>query len=379
MGEDDVVRGAGQHLVEQPRPDRLVQGGERVGHARRARRRRTARSASRARPPPPPGPAPAASAWPPAPARAPRTSGARAGSGRCRRARRPAARPAAPGVQRVAVGVVAQAPAGLGGQRRPADRARQLDDLLGVEPAEPDAVHEVVLRQAALPPRRLGRCVVARRDHDEDLVAAQPSPDEHERARRWRRRPTGRRRPRRPPGPRTAARRARSAARRPPPAGPRPARAPRRAAARGAGAARRRRAGPAPRTGARSRPRRRRPTARRRRRGRRGGGGRARSSRCPRDRSATGHAAARPDAVELRAHRGELVGPADERLLAGHAAAVCRRGGARGTGVTAWERLPPGVTIGHRPAHRTRWHVLSSWHRALLACPTPAPRELPLP
>ena len=66
----------------------------------------------------------------------------------------------------------------------PPDRARQRDDVLGVEPPEPDAVHEVVLRQAALPPGRLGRGVVPRRDHDEDLVAAQPSPDEHERPRR---------------------------------------------------------------------------------------------------------------------------------------------------------------------------------------------------
>ncbi len=83
----------------------------------------------------------------------------------------------------MAVGVVAQASAGLGGQHRAADRTRQRDDVVGVEPPEPDALHEVVLRQAALPPGRLGRCVVPGHDHDEDLVAAQPSPDEHERPR----------------------------------------------------------------------------------------------------------------------------------------------------------------------------------------------------
>ena len=78
-------------------------------------------------------------------------------------------------------GVVAQAPAGLGGQSRAADRVRQLDDVLGGEAAEADAVQQVVLRQPAFPPGRFGRCVVACRDHDEDLVAAQPPPDEHER------------------------------------------------------------------------------------------------------------------------------------------------------------------------------------------------------
>ena len=40
----------------------------------------------------------------------------------------------------------------------------------------------MVLGEAPFPPRGLGRGVVARHDHDEDLVATQPPPDEHERA-----------------------------------------------------------------------------------------------------------------------------------------------------------------------------------------------------
>ena len=75
-------------------------------------------------------------------------------------------------------------------RRRPASGVRagppsargERDDLLGVETPQTHAMNQMVLRQTALPPGGLGRGVVARRDDDEDLVAAQPPADEHERA-----------------------------------------------------------------------------------------------------------------------------------------------------------------------------------------------------
>ena len=359
--EGDVVRGAGQHLVEQPRPDRLVQRRERVG------RRGERDDVGQARAPPEHGRRHDQVLRGPRQLGHPDQHEGREGAGCGQDPRRVGervggARSAAP--WRAADGrrcgrAGACRPRGSAPARRPRPTTRRCPRRRAPRagcgarggPASaraPTTPTRAVCRPAPRPRRGPGRgAAVARRTRA-------PAPS--------RRRPTGRRRPRRPPGPRTAGRRGRSAARRPPRAGPRPARAPRRAAARGTGGARRRPAGPAPRTGARSRPRRRRPAGRGRRRGRRGGGGRATSSRCPRDRSPTGRAGARsgrgraPRPSWRARRRGRRTSPCGTRH------AVCRRDGARGTGVTAWGTSAtrchhwtpvPRTDDAPRPRHRT--------------------------
>ena len=252
-------------------------------------------------------------------------------------------------MQRVAVGVVAKAAPGLRGQGGAAERAGERDDLLGVETPQPHAMDQMVLRQTALPPGGLGRGVVARRDDDEDLVAAQPPADEHERAPGGVVDPLGvvdhdhhRSGGLQPAehGQQLRAHRQRVRVGRRSRGEERPAQPVR---------ARRRRAGPAPRTRARSRPPRRCPTGRRRRAGRRAGGGRARSSRCPRDRSATGRAAARTGPGRARPPSPRARRPGRRTRRPGTYLPVCRRLARRGTAVTAPRGEPhPSCTTARR-------------------------------
>ena len=172
VGEDDVVAGVAERLGEQARLDGLVQAAEGIGHrgegdrvgerAAGAEHGRGQHEALR----------PTARAWRRAPARARRTSGARAGSGTCRPAPRGTARPAVTGR---AGGGRRCGRAGAVRRRGRARRARrlgQLDDLLGLQAREWQ-----VLVADALPARRE---VVAGAQHDEDLVAPEPSDDEDE-------------------------------------------------------------------------------------------------------------------------------------------------------------------------------------------------------
>ena len=176
------MRGARQHLAEQPRADRLVQRGQGLGHGgerddvgqRGTRPEHGGRHDQVLRGPGQLGDADQ------------HERGERAGCGQDpggvgERVGRQLGQQRR-GMQRVAVGVVAKAAPGLRGQGGAAERAGERDDLLGVETPQPHAMNQMVLRQAALPPGGLGRGVVARRDDDEDLVAAQPPADEHERA-----------------------------------------------------------------------------------------------------------------------------------------------------------------------------------------------------